>query len=396
MSGTPNRKRVFAHVKNDRFILESCEDTAVWAASTDVSNVATSVNHREGSGSIEFDKDGATEAFGQIARTLTKNIDLTDFLGGSIRYWTNIANLTNVVSVTLYIGEDATNNYEYTTAVADLSTGWNNLTHDVDSPTTTNGNGAAWSSVNFVAFRITFAGAGDTLNNVLLDAVNILYEPKMNIEKVNISGTNLAKETGGNLADIKAAVEIMDDWDRTDDGADTDDGVATTDRARSTQRAAVAEDDAVRPTSTPYGERVGAGYNYTNQNNRVEETDPISTHHVEDTVADITNGADGTYSYYLDMDGYSRLGMQLILSGGSGTCTVTIEGTVQDDGTAPSSCTYYDVTSEAFGAASFTASNILNDSTGFFGQFKYVKVKVVAATGAADDADWTIYSKRKF
>lgn len=193
------------------------------------------------------------------------------------------------------------------------------------------------------------------------------------------------------------ASSSLDDVTGTEDSApSTTEGLITGGIARTSQAAAKATGDFVRFVTNAFGEIVLAGYNWTNQNIRIEETDPISTHHVEDTVVDVTNGADGTYNYYLDMDGYSSLGLQLVLSGGSGTVTVTVETSIQDDGTAPASVTYVDVTSDAYGVASFTVSDMLNDSAGFFGQFKYVKVKVVAATGAADDADWTIYSKRKY
>jgi len=165
-------------------------------------------------------------------------------------------------------------------------------------------------------------------------------------------------------------------------------------QARSTQRAAVTEDDAVRPAYSLYGEQIIKGHDYSTNSNRVEETDPISSHHVEETLAAVTNGADATYYYYFDMDGAKHFTTQLILNGGSGTATVTCEVTIQDDGTAPASCTYVDVTNDLFGAATFVASNMLIADQNY--GFKYVRYKVVAATGAADDADWTIYNKKLY
>ena len=89
---------------------------------------------------------------------------------------------------------------------------------------------------------------------------------------------------------------------------------------------------------------------------RTSEINPLSQHFVSETLADITDGADGTYYYYVDMDGFRKGNFQLILSGGSGTCTVTVEGTIQADGTPPASCAYEDITNGTFGAVSFTAS----------------------------------------
>lgn len=143
-----------------------------------------------------------------------------------------------------------------------------------------------------------------------------------------------------------------------------------------------------------YGELTLRGYDYSTNGTRVEEIDPVSAHHVEETLADVTNGADDTYYYYFDMDGFQHFAAQFTLNGGSGTCTVTVEATIQDDGTAPASCTYVDITLDEFGVANFTASDIIIGDTSY--AFKYVRYKVVAATGAADDADWTIYNKKMY
>ncbi len=127
---------------------------------------------------------------------------------------------------------------------------------------------------------------------------------------------------------------------------------------------------------------------------KVFEINPLSEHHLEETLADETNGTDGTYYYYVDMDGYKHFSSQLELSGGSGTCTVTVEATNQDDGTAAASCTYQDVTSGLFNAASYTASDFLIADTAQ--SFKYIRYKVTASTGGANDADWTIYHKKQY
>lgn len=142
------------------------------------------------------------------------------------------------------------------------------------------------------------------------------------------------------------------------------------------------------------------GYDSGTDSSKVFEVNPLSEHHVEETLADVTNGADGTYYYYVDMDGYRGSTGQLELNGGSGTCTVTVEATLQDDGTAAASCTYQDVTQYGFtpatgaAAASFTADAVLTQNEGL--AVKYLRYKVVASTGGADDADWTIYHKKQY
>lgn len=189
-----HRARVYAYTKQDRLIIESCEVASVWTASPDVSNIATSINHREGSVAMSFDKDGVTETFGQISKTVdTDNpINLVDYRRGKLRFWINLSDLTNVASVSLYIGESASHNYVYTIADTALTTGWNEVTFNVDSPTATTGNGAAWSSVDYIAIRVNLDLAANTLTAILVDAITAVYEAGVNIESVNITGTGLA------------------------------------------------------------------------------------------------------------------------------------------------------------------------------------------------------------
>lgn len=132
-------------------------------------------------------------------------------------------------------------------------------------------------------------------------------------------------------------------------------------------------------------------------NIKVAEQNSTPYQYISETLADVTDGADtaGTY-YYVNMDSYRKGGWQLILDGGSGTVTVTVEATIQDDGTAMASCTYEDVSSDVFGSASWTADALLLDNAEALAVAKYVRFKVVAATGGADDADWTIYHVRLY
>jgi len=164
-------------------------------------------------------------------------------------------------------------------------------------------------------------------------------------------------------------------------------------QARDAQKTAVSADEAVRPVTLLTGEQIVAGYSYTNQNVRVGETDPVSAHHVESTLADVSNETNATTYYYVDMDGYRYLGLQIEIGSATDTCTVTLEGTLQDDGTAPSSCTYQDVTVTLTGVASTLADAMWLLDTPM--PFKYLRVKTVTA-GGNNDADYTIYAKKLF
>jgi hypothetical protein len=233
-------------------------------------------------------------------------------------------------------------------------------------------------------------GAGTQLVTIATDDVNLAA--------INQATADILIDTGDILIDtgnIVTAVQIMDDWDAVHDAVAGTDGIRNMGYATASQTIAVsANGDDVRWALSKYGEVYLASHTYATQSDRNEEIDPANQWYEFSTLVAVTNGADGTYTYYIPMASYTRLDMQVTLSGGSGTCTVTVEASIQADGTAPASMVYQDVTNLAYGAATFTASAMLVDNTQFFGAFNYVKVKVVAATGAANDADWTIYIKK--
>ncbi len=167
--------------------------------------------------------------------------------------------------------------------------------------------------------------------------------------------------------------------------------------ARDTLPSASTEGDQVDAIADLYGRQrtVDAAWESLSQANHVLVDNPSEDKHDGNPLVEVVNGTDGTYYYYIDMLGYTRLGLDLILNGGSGTVTVTVEATRQDDGTVKESCTYYDVTNAAYGAASYTASSSLSDSAQFFADKRWVRVKVVASTGGANDGDWTVFPAKE-
>ena len=199
------------------------------------------------------------------------------------------------------------------------------------------------------------------------------------------------------LTAIKTAVEIVDDWDATEDSAVGSDGIQMFAEARTGQKDAVTGGNAVRIVSNRNGEIVLASHTWATDSIRTEEIDPVPEKYIAETLADVTNGTDGTYSYYIDMNSYRKGGFQLELSGGAtGSLTVTVEGSIQDDGTAPASVTYQDITLDTFGSGSYSDSVMLIDNAEKLACYKYVKLKVIANTGGMNDADWTIYHKRLY
>ena len=191
------------------------------------------------------------------------------------------------------------------------------------------------------------------------------------------------------------ALQVIDDWDATEDAAAPSDGCMTMAESRSGDKTAMTADgDATRIVTDEYGKLASAVLEWASRADRVLEQSPLSDHAVPDTLAEVTNGEDDTYYYYFDLDTYPLFALQGDLDGGSGTVTATFEASVQDDGTAQGSCAYIDKTSDDFGVANATADFlwVLDQPSGY----KWGRVKIVASTGDADDADWTLYLRKLY
>lgn len=122
-----------------------------------------------------------------------------------------------------------------------------------------------------------------------------------------------------------------------------------------------------------------------------------------ETLASVTAGSatNDTFYYYIDMQtpvNFRKAGIQFEwTAGGTGTVTVTVEGTIQDDRTAADSCTYQDITNGTFGVASWTDDFIAIDCLERLSCYRYVRVKVVTLTvdtTAVTGTAWSIFSKQ--
>jgi len=224
----------------------------------------------------------------------------------------------------------------------------------------------------------------------------------------NVNGGNRDAGTQTvTLADDDPAVAslgIMDDWDATHDSAVVADGPQIMGEAHSAQPAAVADGDAARPALTVYGYSITAGYVWATNANRTQEVDPISSHHSEVTLCSLTNVAantSGTCGYW-DMDGYSTFSVHCIAdTAPTDTMTYNVECSGEDNGTAPASCTYIDIT---------TSLNEMNDNDHngsyvdeetilipeFAVPFKYCKVDYVTSDTGGGDADLECFVKKMY
>jgi len=108
------------------------------------------------------------------------------------------------------------------------------------------------------------------------------------------------------------------------------------------------------------------------------DTNPVTQQAFTNPVINVSSFT-GDETQYIDMAGSRRDAMQIVLSG---TATIKVYGTLQDDGTAPADCEYDDITSDVFGDASYTASGIHFDTVGKLACCKYVKVEAASCTSA--------------
>jgi len=106
---------------------------------------------------------------------------------------------------------------------------------------------------------------------------------------------------------------------------------------------------------------------------------------ITEEVAD-AQSADADYP--IDMQGRSELSIEFTLTG---TATLTVYGTLQDDGTEPGSTSPKDVTNAIYGVASLTATGLLLDANRVAGQFKYLTAKITGTSGAT----YTILARKK-
>lgn len=214
------------------------------------------------------------------------------------------------------------------------------------------------------------------------------------IQALAFDSTSAASDVG----DVSVSLATMDDWDGTEGSAAGTDGGRIMVEAKSSQKTAVDDGDDVIPVANLNGELVPAGFTWATTSQRKEEIDPVSAHHAESTLLALTNIATNTTGYgYLDLDGYRYVALQGETSGTTPTdvLTVTLEASIQDDGTAQASCTYQDVTLELAGVASWVDTDFMV----FIDvplAIKYLRVKYVTSNDSGADADLTVYAKRMF
>lgn len=161
---------------------------------------------------------------------------------------------------------------------------------------------------------------------------------------------------------------------------------------RATQPAAGAEGTTQSIILTLAKELIIAGFDWARQTLSTTESDPIDTRDVADKLALVNIDKDALSYYYFDMAHYRHITIQLYFYAALGV-GISVEASAQDDGTAPASCTYVDVTNDWFGAPSYNADVILEKDTPT--TVKWVRL-VVDNTGGAETEDVDVFVRRAY
>jgi hypothetical protein len=137
-----------------------------------------------------------------------------------------------------------------------------------------------------------------------------------------------------------------------------------------------------------YDDSIGGSYSWN--------LNPPNMYIDHQTLVDATGITDGTVVYPsagIDFKGYKYGGFQIELTCTSGTVTLTVEASWQDDDTDGASVEYRDVTNELFGISSLVASagtvtEELIIDTPFTPRF--IRIKIVYNTGG-NNGGATVY-----
>jgi hypothetical protein len=139
-------------------------------------------------------------------------------------------------------------------------------------------------------------------------------------------------------------------------------------------------------------------YSAASDANQVYDINPDTEKYSGETLGSETDVATGsTYNYYVDMAGYKHCAFQYEKGGTASTLRFSVDATLQDDGTAASSCTYQDVDANGH-------TNISGTTTDSYTSDAYIIMKpemnakyykaTVEQSGTYTTMDFDLYCRR--
>lgn len=178
-------------------LIEEFESIAGIILSADVTGLTTNVSHRgRGTVSVEFDKSLATQAYGEISKPFIPSINLELYPDAWLEYYISLADLTNIASVRLYLGSNSTNYWYWETDDSELVAGWNHIHHSMHEIDGSAGNGCDLSNVTWIAVRVVFDAAANTLNNIRVDEAIVKRAWELGRYRFNVTSGFVAVHSG--------------------------------------------------------------------------------------------------------------------------------------------------------------------------------------------------------
>jgi len=158
-------------------VVDACDVTTGWAVkNNDTTTLATSASRVEGVASLSFAKvnGAANTVFGAIKKTVS--LDLSKCKPwDSISFYIYLSALTDVATVYLRLGTDATNYVEYSFADTVPTAGvFSHMVTPLHKFTGSLGTCINWSVVTYVEVGATFDAETNALAGILVDDIKVI------------------------------------------------------------------------------------------------------------------------------------------------------------------------------------------------------------------------------
>lgn len=162
-------------------ILDDCNATTDWNASTDAIAAATETdNIKEGTAALKLGKSGTTEASFYYEKTLSGTIDGSNATSIQIFVYigtsADFAKLETTGCLNVRLGNDSSNYYDIDYDAADLNVGWNRLSISFDDMSET---GTVDKSIlDYLRLTFTLQNITDTITsgNIIMDYWSLIWD----------------------------------------------------------------------------------------------------------------------------------------------------------------------------------------------------------------------------
>lgn len=158
-------------------MVDGIDDTTSWAASTDATGItqeSANVPAHTVTTSLSIDKGGTATTEASYGKALGATVDGTTFSGNAIvSFYVKHTNWTNIETVFVRIGDDASNYMEYAIDPTDLSTTiWSNAVAPLHEGVQT-GTGLDLANIDYVAFGFTTTASGNQPSDVFFNYLEL-------------------------------------------------------------------------------------------------------------------------------------------------------------------------------------------------------------------------------